>query len=144
MRRLRILLAGVLAVGTTIAWSGVVFADQPAAGGFCDVAEDAQDALSGANFEDLDFTDPDALQDAYQEAADAVNELGDSAPKKLKKSFKTVGKFFNSLADIDFSDPDELTDAFVPSAKVVRAFEKINNYLVDECGIDTSGADTSE
>jgi len=144
MRRLRILLAGVLAVGTTIVWSGMVYADRPAAGGFCEVADDVQDALTGANFEDLDFSDPDVLQEAYENAADGVNELGDSAPKKLKKAFKTIGRFYDGLADIDFSDPDELTEAFVPSAKVARAFDKITSYLADECEIDLSGADVEE
>ncbi|MGQ0802921.1 MAG: hypothetical protein ACT4PI_03520 [Actinomycetota bacterium] len=139
MRRLRILLAGVLAVGTTIAWSGVVHANSPALGDFCDLADETEEALAGGDVEDIDFTDPDALGDLYGEIADNIGDAAKQAPKKLKGAFKTVRKFYEQLADIDFNDPEDAADALIPSAKVQRAFDKITTYLIEECGLDDTG-----
>lgn len=144
MRRLRILMTGVLAFAVVGALGGVAHADRPAFGDFCDIAEEAQDALTGADFEDIDFSDPDAFQEVYENAADAMGEAGKQAPKKLKGAFKTARKYFEQLAEIDFTDPDELEDAFIPSAKVTRAFAKISDYLFDECDLDGTGEDLEE
>jgi hypothetical protein len=142
MRRLRLLLAGALAAGMVTAWSGVVYADQPAAGGFCDQFEGFADDIDATDVEDFDFTDPEATQELFERAADAYGELADEAPKKVKKAFKTIRKFYANLADeeIDFSDPGSLQD-LVPSGKVAKAFAKVGEFLSDECGIDLAGED---
>ena len=146
MRGVRVLLVGALAAATVPLTAGAAFADRPAAGGFCEAAEEAaaSDALSGDAFEDLDFSDPGALQDAYERAGDVVGELGQAAPKKLKSSFKAVSRFFDKLSDVDFSDPQEIEEAFIPSRKVTRAFEKITNYLADQCDINLGDDSNSE
>jgi hypothetical protein len=142
MRRLRLLLAGALAAGMVAAWSGVVYADQPAAGGFCDQFEGFVDDLEATDVGDIDFTDPEATQEIFGQAAEAYGELEDEAPKKLKKSFKTVRKYYENLADeeLDFSDPEALQD-FVPSGKVAKAFGKVSEFISSECGVDVTGED---
>ena len=139
MRRLRILLAGMVAAGALGAWSGVVHADSPAGGDdFCGFTEELGDALGGGDIGDIDFSDPDAVQEAYEQLADNFEEAAEDAPKKIKSALKTVARFYNKVADVDFSDPEEAAEAFLPSAKVNRAFEKIGNYIAEECGVDPS------
>jgi len=144
MRRLRILLAGVLATGMVAAWSGGAYADQPAAGGFCEQYEGLVDDIEGTDVEDFDFTDPEATQEAFERAADAFRELADEAPKKVKKAFKTAANYYADLAEdeIDLTDPETIGD-LVPSGKVAKAFTKIGTYISDECGVD-SGTDVEE
>ena len=141
MRRLRILLAGVVATGALGAGTGAASADRPARGDFCDFADEADEALDGGDLGDVDFSDPDSVQEAYANLADTMDEVADEAPRRLKKAFRTIANFYDQLADVDFSDPEEAVEAFVPTAKVTRALDKITDYLVDECGFDATGTD---
>ena len=139
MRRLRILMTGVLAFAVVGAWGGAAYADQPAAGGFCEQYEGFLDDIEATDVEDFDFTDPEATQELFERAADAYGALADEAPKKVRKAFKTVANYYANLAEdeLDFTDPEALGD-LVPSGKVAKAFTKIGTYISDECG---SGAD---
>jgi hypothetical protein len=136
MRRPRMVLAGVVAVVTAGAWSGVASPDRPAGGGFCSTVEDALDDLDRTSLEDIDFTDPEATQELYEQAADLYKDLGKKAPKKLRSSFKTISRFFRSLSGI--TDPEEGTDFPTQTRKLSKALEKVSNYLVDECGVNPS------
>ena len=142
MRRLRVLLVGTVAVGALGVGTGVGYADQPAAGNFCDQFAEFADDLEGFNVEDIDITDPDAVQEVFEQAADAYGELADAAPKKVKKAFNTVAGYYEDLAEegFDFDDPEAFDD-LVPSGKVAKAFTKVGNFLADECGVDLSGTD---
>lgn len=138
MRRRRIMLAGVVAVASAGAWSGVASADRLAGGGFCSTVEEAIGDLRDASPGSVDPTDPEAVQQLYEEAADLYRDLGKKAPKKLKSSFKTVGKFFRSLSEIDLTDPEEARSLPTQSRKTSKAFAKVAGYLADDCGLDPS------
>ncbi|HUF84337.1 MAG TPA: hypothetical protein VMQ81_07065 [Acidimicrobiia bacterium] len=139
MRRLRIVLAGLVAMATAGAWSGGASADPLAGGGFCGTVEDAVAELDDAvSLKDIDFTDPEATKKLYRQAADIYKDLAKNAPKKLRSSFKTVSKFLRALSEIDLTDPEEAGNFPTQTRKMARAFEKVTNYFVDECDIDLS------
>jgi hypothetical protein len=140
MRWLRILVTGVLALAVAGAWGGVAYADGPAAGGFCDLARDANDALGNQGLGDLDLDDPDALGEVYDRAAEVMDELRSEAPKKLKRSFKIARNWYRDLGEVDLTDPRSAGD-LVPTRKIQKAFAKITEYLVDECGPDIDSED---
>ena len=142
MRRLRVLLVGTVAVGALGAGAGVGHADAPSAGNFCDQFEQFADDLENIDIADIDVTDPDAVQEAFEQAADAYGELADDAPKRVKKAFRTIANYYDDLAEegFDFEDPESFDD-FVPSGKVAKAFTKVGEFLADECSVDLGGTD---
>jgi hypothetical protein len=140
MRRLRILMTGVLAVAVVGAGGGAAYADRPAAGGFCDLAREANDALGNQGLGDLDLGDPSAIGEVYEEAAEIMDELRDEAPKRLKRSFKIARNWFRDLGEVDLTDPRSAGD-LVPTKKIQKAFGRIGEYLVDECGPDVDSED---
>ena len=128
-------MTGVLALAVVTAWGGVAYTDRPAAGGFCDLARDADEALGNDALEDLDVTNPDSLGEVYGQAAEVMDELRKEAPKKLKRSFKIARNWFRDLGEVDLTDPRSAGD-LVPKRKVQKAFARITEYLVDECSLD--------
>jgi hypothetical protein len=102
---------------------------------FCDTARELVEEGEGGVIDpgDLDFT-----EEQIDEAVESYKELEKQAPKKLRKPYRTLRKYYEKLADGDFdlSDPEAIEDLVTGGAKVGRAAAKIYNYLVDECGID--------
>jgi hypothetical protein len=142
MRRLRVLLVGTVAVGALVVGAGVGYADAPSAGNFCDQIEEFADDFESIDLEDIDITDPDSIEEAFEGAADAYGELADNAPKKVKKAFNTIANYYEDLAEegFDIENPESFDD-LVPSGKVAKAFTKVGNFLADECGVDLTGTD---
>jgi hypothetical protein len=134
MRRLRMLMmVGALAVASV----AILPATAQAARGskFCDTVNEFFEEGEGDVIDpgDLDFT-----EEQIDDAVETYKKLEKQAPKKLRKPYRTVRKYYEELDDGDFdlSDPEAIEDLVTGGAKVGRAFAKIYSYLVDECGID--------
>ena len=134
MRRLQILLmAGALAATSVTVWAGTAYAQRGS--DFCDQASDLVDDLGG--FDPLGSDDSDELQDQIDATIDAYQELEESAPRKLRKSFRANRRYYELFeGGVDLTDAETLRDIAQQTGKVIRANTKIFNYLADECGID--------
>jgi hypothetical protein len=131
MRRLRILMTAALMVATVCVWAG---AAEARGSKFC---ETARDAFEGGDVT-IDPNDLDVTEEQIEEAIDNYEEFLDEAPKRLRKPYRTLLRYYRQIeaGDFDFSDPEDVEELAEQSQKVARATTKIYDYLVDECGID--------
>lgn len=104
---------------------------------FCGVIEDINDA----DFDELDFEDPEALGAAL----DALEELRDAAPEELEDDVAQLVAGFEFLAEnIDeLSDPEtaaELEEEFADEFEDFDAAgERVDDFSLEECGITVDG-----
>jgi hypothetical protein len=104
---------------------------------FCGVIDDIQDA----NFDELDFEDPEALAAAL----DALEELRDAAPGDLEEDMDQLIAGFEFLAENfdDLSDPEaaaELEEEFADEFEDFDAAgERVDEFSLEECGITVDG-----
>ncbi len=124
---------------------------------WCDLARsvEAEDDL----LEGVDFTDPEALENAYQSMIDLVEDAADSAPEEVKADIElTVERskvIFDALKDADFNILD-VDQAVFEDPEAEAASERIEAYNERECGIadddvtddgdatDDTGADSDD
>jgi hypothetical protein len=121
---------------------------------FCDDLR----ALSDAEVfgEDPDFSDPDSLRPAFEEARRALDALGDDVPSEIAGEFATVQGGLTGIIDL-FEEYDydlaalaaeattnpaitEQLESF-GGAEFEAASERLSEYGEQECGIqpDTTG-----
>jgi hypothetical protein len=122
-------------------------------GDFCDFMADAQDDV---DFEGLDGSATgDDLRAQFQEARDALDTAVDRAPDEIRGDVETLADAFVQLDDLlseydyDFTqlaaqaaeDPEAFAEfeAIASDGRYTEAGERIEAYLTDVCGIDTSG-----
>lgn len=104
---------------------------------FCGVIDDIQDA----DFDELDFEDPEALAAAL----DALEELRDAAPGDLEEDMDQLIAGFEFLAENfdDLSDPEasaELEEEFADEFEDFDAAgERVDEFSLEECGITVDG-----
>lgn len=115
---------------------------------FCSQAQGFEDTFGGEDF--AASTDPNELRDDYAKAQDALSQLEDSAPDEIKGDVQIVSDAMSQLievfesADYDFTklanDPEALAklESF-GSQEVQDASTRVEAYLNDVCGLDTSG-----
>ncbi|HEX6310502.1 MAG TPA: hypothetical protein VF152_02640 [Acidimicrobiia bacterium] len=144
MRRLRMLAVAGLAVGSVTTWVGTGNAARGSE--FCETARNAFDDIDDEGL--VDPGDFEVSEEQAEQVLDFYEELEEEAPKKLRKPFRTIRRFYAQLADgdLDLSDPDDIEVLVNRGVKVGRAGVKIYNYLVDECGVqlpDVSVPDVS-
>jgi hypothetical protein len=115
---------------------------------FCEVVEDAK--ADFAEFEEFDGTDTSNLQETFTQAADAFEELADSAPSEIEDDMKVLNDamqdFLQVLEDADWDIFALATDedaAAKLEAMSSEDFETASNnvaeFAKDECGVDLEG-----
>ena len=108
--------------------------------------------------EGVDFTDPEALEGAYQSMIDLVEDAAESAPEEVKADIElTVERskvIFGALSDADFNILD-VDQAVFEDPEAEAASERIEAYN-EQCGIadddvtddgdatDDTGADSDD
>jgi hypothetical protein len=109
---------------------------------FCKAAEDASETFD--EFDTVDFTDPDAVEDSIKDSVDAAKEVAAIAPTDIKEELNELvdiqTKFLEILEDNDFDfvaaagDPDfeDLADDGEDTS------DKVEEYLEEKCGIEPS------
>ena len=114
-------------------------------GEWCDVARDVEAQFDG--FDDIDFTDPESLEDAFQQMIDGLEDAADSAPDEIEDDLQlTVDGFndlFEALRDVDF-DFLELEQSTLESSELDAASDRIEAYNERECGIVSDSDETDE
>jgi hypothetical protein len=132
MRRTRVLMVVVLAMAGVTVWAG---AAEARGSKFCDTVRSFYEDGAG---ELPALSDLDVSEDEIQETLDSYEDFANAAPKKLRKPFRTLLKFYKQVTEdgFDFTDPEALEEFAEQSAKLGRATTKIYNYLEDECDIE--------
>lgn len=114
-------------------------------GEWCDVARDTEAQFD--EFDDIDFTDPESLEDAFQQMIDGLEDAADSAPDEIEDDLQlTVDGFndlFEALQDVDF-DFLELDQTFLEGSELDAASDRIEAYNERECGIVSDSDDTDD
>jgi hypothetical protein len=114
---------------------------------WCDMATqvEAQDNL----FNEADFTDPDAVENAFTGARDLMEDAEDKAPDEIKEDVETVSNAFGTLVDeleqVDWNFM-ELDSAVLDDmgTEVQDASDRIAAYSEEECGIPADGGDSTD
>jgi hypothetical protein len=111
---------------------------------WCDLARDveAQDDL----LSDVDFTDPDAMRSALDDATGLMDDAVDVAPDEIADDVEATSNAFNEyreiLADADYDIMDVDTAAFENiGTEVEDASERIDAYNERVCGMESDGTD---
>jgi hypothetical protein len=108
------------------------------AGGWCDVATEVQD--QDQVFENMDFTNPDTIEEAFTSSRDLLDDAVDEAPEEIRDDVETVRDGFSTLVDeleaVDF-DFMQLDTAVLDEigVEVQEASDRIAAYSEEECGI---------
>ena len=114
---------------------------------WCQLARDvqAQDDLFG----DVDFTDPEAMRSAFEEATDVLEDAADAAPEEIQDDVNTSLDAFREYidvleeADYDFTQID--TAAFDEiGAEAEEAGARIDAYNERVCGITDTDPVTTD
>jgi hypothetical protein len=89
--------------------------------------------------DDVDFTDPEAIEDAFQQVIDSLEDAADSAPEEIEADVELTLDGFNELFDalqaVDF-DFLEIDQSFAENPEVEAASDRIEAYNERECGIE--------
>jgi hypothetical protein len=116
--------------------------DDSGAGDWCDLARDLE---SNTRFDDIEFDDPDSVEDAYREVADILDDAVDSAPDEIKVDVQTVltrtEELIDALEAVDF-DFAALDESVLGDLETADASDRIEEYGERVCGI--ASADDSE
>ena len=114
-------------------------------GEWCDVARDVEAQFD--EFDDIDFTDPESIEDAFQQMIDGVEDAADSAPDEIEDDLRlTVDGFeelFEALQDVDFEFL-ELDQSVLENPELEAASDRIEAYNERECGIVSESDVTDE
>ncbi len=117
-------------------------------GEFCGQAQEFDQLFGDQSFA---ADDPAAIEDSFNQAQDALDQLASSAPDEIKADVNTVKAALDSLvevfesADYDFTklaqDPEALAklESF-DSQEVTDASARVQAYLTQVCGIETTDA----
>lgn len=110
---------------------------------WCDIAEKINDAE--AEQEDLDFSDPDALEQALDDFRAQIKAAAKVAPDEIKdaveESADTFEEGYQLFADADF-DINGIDPAALDEIDSAEADAEIEAYNEKECGIDSSSSDS--
>ena len=113
---------------------------------FCGQAQQMDQLFGGESF---NSNDPAALQNDFEQAQGALEDLAKSAPDEIKDDVKTISDALTSLisvfesANYDFTklaqDPEALAklESF-SSQEVTDASARVEAYLTQVCGISTT------
>jgi hypothetical protein len=112
---------------------------------WCDKARrvEAEDDL----LEGVDFNDPEALEDSYQQMIDLVEDAAESAPEEIADDIDLVVDrskvIFDALRDADFNVLDVEQSVF-DDPEADAASERIDAYNEAECGIESDLDDSPD
>lgn len=86
-------------------------------------------------FDDLDITDPESVENAFGEIVNVLDEMADSAPDEIEDDVKILSDqfktFFDKLEDADF-DITKIDQTELDNAEADAASERIDEF----CGLD--------
>jgi hypothetical protein len=101
---------------------------------------------SSTLFDDLDGDDLDAIDDAYDEMLDLMDNAADSAPDEIKADFEFLVEesrdLVDALRDVDF-DFEAIDQSILEDPESIAAGERVDEYGERLCGIESDTGDTS-
>ena len=130
MRRLSILLIGVLAFSNVALGSGVASASTDSK---TSTASCAALVKMFATSEPATKQDPKSLGRVFKRASKAFTRGAKTAPAALKGSFKRLAKAYARLGRVDFTDPASASKLSAFPQSVAKDLAKIGTYLTTNC-----------
>ena len=114
-------------------------------GEWCDAARNVEAETD--LLDDVDFTDPESFEDAYQQVIDTLEDAADSAPDEIQDDVQlTLDAFtelFEALQEVEF-DFLELDQAILENPEAEAASERIEAYNERECGSPAESDETDD
>jgi hypothetical protein len=113
---------------------------------FCQQAGQLIDKIQNAN---INTEDPSQIGPFFQQAAASIRNI--DPPAKIESDWKTLAdgieQLGNAAANTNFSDPAQ-ANAFTQTATQLEsqfsgASTNVDNYLTNQCGIDTGGTSSA-
>lgn len=113
-------------------------------GEWCDMARDID---SSTLFDDIDISDPDSVENAYEAAIELMEDAADSAPDEIEDDVETMidgtKELVDALRDVDF-DISAIDPSIVFDAEAEAAAERITEYGERVCGIEADTGDVDD
>jgi hypothetical protein len=113
-------------------------------GEWCDMARDID---SSTLFDDIDISDPDSVENAYEAAIELMEDAADSAPDEIEDDVETMidgtKELVDALRDVDF-DIAAIDPSIVFDAEAEAAAERITEYGERVCGIEADTGDLDD
>jgi hypothetical protein len=92
-------------------------------------------------FDELDITDPDSVESAFEEVVDLIEEAADSAPDEIEDDVQILADqfetFFDELEEADFNFA-EIDQTALDSPEADAASERIDEF----CGLEPDAGET--
>jgi hypothetical protein len=119
-------MAGIAAAVALLGLSATACGDD---GGSSAAIEDFCAGFEDINerFEDVDLTDPEALQ----EALDLMRQL--DPPEAVADDYATVLEGFEALSNIDITDPAAVAEVEEQLPEAEEAFSAVGRFVDEEC-----------
>ncbi len=146
MRAMRLLVLPALVLGGVACGSD----GGNSSAAWCDLAENVQEASD--DFDALEPTDPEAVEQVFEDFRDQLDEAVDAAPDEIKDAVETasegINELYDMLRDVDFNflelDTEQLEELTRFGEEQEEAANEIETYNEEECGIEPSDSGGSE
>jgi len=134
MRRLWVLVAGVVAVAGMVAGPGVAAAS-PSTSRATSACSDLVNKYKkvNANTQKIDFSKPKSLSKLFKQAAVTFSSLANTGPASLRSAFSHLAKGYRQLGNVDFSKPNAFSALATVGRKYSKDFQKIGKYFGQKC-----------
>jgi len=134
MRRLWVLVAGVVAVAGIVVGPGVAAAS-PSTSRATSTCSDLVKRYKqvNANTQKIDFSNPKTLSKLFKQAAVTFSSLANTAPSSLRSAFKHLASAYRQLGNVDYSKPNAFSALATLGRKYSKDFQKIGKYFAQKC-----------
>ena len=134
MRRLWVLVAGVVAVAGIVAGPGIAAAS-PSTSRATSACSDLVNKYTrvSANTQKINFSNPKSLSKLFKQAAVTFSSLANTAPSSLQSAFRHLASAYRKLGSVDFSKPNAFSAFATFGRKYSKDFQKISRYFSRTC-----------
>jgi hypothetical protein len=119
-------------------------ADDDPSGAWCELARDLED---NTPFDDIDITDPLAVESAYEEVLSIMDDAADSAPDEIKADFAIVvanaTRAVEALKAVNF-DFNVVDQSIFDDPEADAAGKRLDLYGQRVCGFESDTGDVIE
>jgi membrane-bound lytic murein transglycosylase B len=134
MRRLWVVVAGLVAVASVTVGSGVAAArveTQRSATSCSTLIKNYQKTSNAAS--GINLSNPKSFQTAFKTAAKEIRSLASNGPSSLRPAFRHLASAYDQFAKLNFTNPAALTQLTQFSTTYAADLAKIAQYFGKQC-----------